>query len=564
MVAFFAWEKKIKPASQANATTVDKLVRAAPYLLFFGLTGFVAIVHLLYDGRVLLDHDLFFYKQFLSANSIYLHCDGIYNTVFDYFTNYTNESCYILPNLMLQLAAGLVHIDLYFLRAFNLPFFLLFLLGSYKIGEILANRTAGWLCAVAAASLPIFDVYSRSFDFHFHAMAFITWANVILLQEFSKPSSWRRYALLGTCLGLAILTHTISLLESAPIFVFAFINLMRHQGRNIQSVTRLGILVLYTLVVALPIFIGLYDYSLAKARFVMPMMPFSKMNLTVLSPDYFNQTILDYVGFRFLIFYAVLAAISAYWLIWKKQFRFKETYLAVCILFYGALSLNILLNYGNRQDTIIFYTLIPPLLIASTYRFFAAGNGRQWGIALLTFALLFVGTLEKTEALQSFSLTRQPLAHEPYNDSRRWLSAHKDWMWKSVETLREMNVNKYARVEYQVVRVDDNGEQTTMENTDFVSIPLAYTAGLFRLQLDQIIADQKPRVRFEVFLLPDGRLPASTISALRRRLLQSPEEDIGEVRWRYFAQPIQNISLSVDHFLIIISTTKKAEAARYP
>ncbi len=547
---------KIKPDhSDATASERSPAITTA-YLLFFALAAFVAAVHVVYDSRMMLDHDLFFYQNFLFSNYYYIDNPGLYASLAGYFTDYHSESCYVLPNIVLHLVTGVTHVNLYFLRAFNAFYLLLFLWGSWKIGEQLADRRAGWLCVVAALSLPIFDDYSRSFDFHFHALAFLLPAHALLLAELGKIGSWTRYALIGACVGLAISTHTISLLESAPIFLFAALNLYRKLRHHPRWIVRLGTMILFTLLTAVPVFNGLYDYYLVKSSYLLPagdgLIPLVRS---------FNASLLagmvhEFVGPRFLLLGGVLTVFSLFQWIGKRRFRFQDLYLGFCVAFYAALGLDIILNGGNKHDGMIFYAMILPWLIATTYSLFAIAGMRR-AVALLTAAVLIVGVWEKTESLRVFPPNGRAVDDEVRPDSRRWLNVQKDWMWATNDVLRDMGIARHAAVDCRVRDFAPGG--VVSERDPALVIPLfSSTAGLFGRRLDCENPDLPPSLRFEAFPLPDEHLPPPVIAALRERL----RENDGETRYLYFSNAAGQLGLGVYQALIVISKlppTREAE-----
>ncbi|HPQ69474.1 MAG TPA: glycosyltransferase family 39 protein [bacterium] len=513
----------------------------------------MAVVHIVGDGRMLLDHDLFFYQHFLFSNYYYMDNPGLYTSLLEYFTDYTNESCYVLPNLVLHLIAGVVPVSLYFLRTFNLVFLLLFLWGSWKIGEQLADRRAGWLCVVAALSLPIFDDYSRSYDFHFHALAFLLPAHALLLAELGKISSWSRYALIGACVGLAISTHTISLLESAPIFLFAALNLYRKLRHNPQWIARLGAMILFTLLTAVPVFNGLYDYYLAKSVYLLP----TGDGLTPLVGS-FNASLLagmidEFVGLRFLILGGVLTLLSLFQWIGKRRFRFQDFYMGFCVAFYAALALDIILNGGNKHDGMIFYAMILPWLIATTHSLFAAAGMRR-AVALLTAAVLLIGVWEKAESLRVFPLSGRAVNDEVRPDSRRWLNVQKDWMWASNDALSQMNIPRHASVDCRAYDVDTDGSIDERNSSIFIHI-FSSVGSLFGRRLDCENPDLPPSLRFEMFLLPEQPPPPSVIAALSERLRGNG----GETRYLYFTSAKGQFGLGVYQALIVITKLPPTE-----
>jgi len=523
--------------------------------LFFALAAFVAAAHIVYDGRMLLDHDLFFLDNFVSVNNYHMDDRSVLWSLSDYFTNYSNESCYVLPNMLLQTLTGVVHVNLYLLRAFNVLFMLPFLWGVWKIGEQLADRRAGWLCVAAAMSLPIFDDYSRSYDFHFHALAFLLPAHALLLAEFEKISSPRRYALIGACIGLAISTHTISLLESAPLFLFAALNLMRKQRHRPQLIARLGTMILFMLLTALPVLNGIYGYFLEKVNFIRPAHHDLSTLLTTFNGSMMAQMFAEFIGPRFLLLGGALTLFSLLQWFGKWRFRWPDLYLGFCVAFYGVLALDIILNQGNKHDGMIVYAMILPWLIATTYNLFAAA-GRRRAVALLTAVVLCVGAWEKAESLRVFPPGGRAVDDAIRADSRKWLNVEKDWMWASNDAFRDLQLPRQSAAECRVYKITPDGSLDERDPT-VVIIPLSSAAGLFGRRLDCKNPDRQPKMRYEAFLLPDERLPGSVIAALSERLRTNG----GETRYLYITNAKGQFGLGVYQALIVIAKLPPMEKA---
>ena len=238
------------------------------------LICYVIFHHILYfqfDGRLLPDHTFYFLMHF--SRIAEAPEKGLLEFVWQIF-NLSKQTMYPLVNALLAAAGYIFGANLTLFRLFNIPFYIIIILGSYALGRRLAEKYAGLACAFAVATLPIFDNFSRKFFPQFHSAAFLVWAFVLVVDLQAGNWKYWRGILLGVLIGLSWLSHPIGILMSIPILVFLVFNLLVFLRKNRRKHPTLFLVPLSALLITAltysPIIAQFAGYYGRKKNYILP------------------------------------------------------------------------------------------------------------------------------------------------------------------------------------------------------------------------------------------------------------------------------------------------------
>lgn len=354
-----------------------------------------------FDGRSLPDHDIFFGGWFFSIYHFLLG-DHSLPAMFEQIGR--ENPTYPFITILLSCLSYFVSLNLPFFRLFTFAFYLLMILAGYRIGDRLANKNVGLLCAFVLATLPVFDNSSRKFDLQFHAVTIVLWAYYYALTIFKTNWTFRHTIMLGLLTGIAITTHPTAVVTLIPLLFFLFIYVLT-EGK--QAPWRWLKIALFIIVAALPALLFL-DY------FITPY--FIKMHNTVsfsgkagvfsLFPkrleSYLTQNHRVSLGPFYIRLVAPAFVLSIVSLILNKSRRLHQALLLFSIFWiFGAMACAFPAGL-LPNDFQFLYAPTAILLIVETHALFDLGSRRRWTTPLaflIVIALVIGGVWTKSQAL---------------------------------------------------------------------------------------------------------------------------------------------------------------------
>jgi 4-amino-4-deoxy-L-arabinose transferase-like glycosyltransferase len=414
------------------------------------VTAIFHLIYIAYDGRLVVDHDIGYTYDFgiIQEN---MQAEGSILPWFKY--QFQPYDPYPLVNLFLAATGRLFGMSPELFRGINLLFYLSFILAAYALGSQLGDRKFALLCAFIAATAPMFDNFSRKYYIQFHATGFILWAQFAVLSILNGKTSTGRFVLLGTTLGLALLTHPVGLLMSLPIFLFlaywAVAAPAENRNERIWNVSR---------VLLATAICGVIGYRfltvMAGGMLTGPLVAQSPLPAILQGPDTLAGLLalakalaLRYTcSFRvFLgspIFFAlIVAGIGSLILRRGKKRTGSEIYFAFAVAFYLVLGIGLATIITLNGFPIIYILL--PMLILSRARAVLALNQRRKiasiAAGLLILAIVAGGMIEKSAI---FSETRPALPcssiGSPNTGDRRYFSLESGWGYRVANSFSEM------------------------------------------------------------------------------------------------------------------------------
>lgn len=549
---------------------------ALPYLLIFGLTLFVYLVHQLYDGRIFTDHDLyysadyFFHSTQLSNQAE--HVSDFPQRIIDFWRS--SKLAGRLPNTLLYMVNLVWPVNLGMFRFFNLPFFLMLIVGAYYLGKAVADKQAGLLCAVLAATLPIFDATSRTYLPHFHVLVFLLWSQVFVLKIFKHNHEWRNYLLLGFCSGAAVLCHPIGLLQTAPIFLFLLIFLLWKKEKI--PLLKWGAAISLMLIMNISTWCVMANYAeekranIGSESIVQSMSKVEAANVATAVKWYVEVLSHNFLLPRFTALLAILSGLGVCWWLRKRKASFVWAYLILTagwLVFLGITQELLNNQAGTGFDVIGAFSLVGFLPVLAVYQLAEPHRRAALWRSLLVAAVLLVGAWQKADSLVVVSTTAPVITCE----NRFRISLPKDWLWQTTARLREMGVEGRALINLEAFIASPASSLLTKMDGVMYTSDLIAAANLFSLHLEPDRTTQKllfsrpllppsknagAEKTYRITLLFFSHSPSAKETARAiRRLVESSSQPSS---WLYFDNAFQTFGLREGRVLIAVFNAKES------
>jgi len=522
------------------------------------LTVLVQLFYSLYDVRSLPDHDLFFAGSFFS---VYYHLLGDHS-LFAMFAQIGRENpTYPFITFLLSCLAYIIPTNLTLFRLFTFVFYLLLILAGYRIGDRLANKKVGLLCAFVLATLPVFDNYSRKFDLQFHAAVMALWAYYYALTIFKTTWTSRHSLLLGLLIGAAVTTHPTAVVTLMPLLVFLFIFVLTEGKQSRWPWLKISLIIIAAalpILVFLNYFITPYLAKMSQADFLSGI-----TELTAKSPKRLGDYLMRHHRFSLGPFYYRLAApafvLTVISLLINKPRRFHQAFLVLSIFWIlGAL----VYAYPAQLLPSDFQFLYAPaaiLLVVETHALFTHGSRRRWVnplAAMIVLAIVLGGVWTKAQALSVLPADQYFSKQLDFRTEMRSLVVTKDFgraiidVWAKSDTPTHITVRQMEIVrEEQTLKLVPNKEMYYIFRN----------LGIFANKRISLLTPRRqglPRFRL-CYYRGNEPLGEKDIAAILRQIQQldpyylTHEQYIFEKRMRRFTTPLG----SFDYVFAIMQKT---------
>ncbi|HPM76193.1 MAG TPA: glycosyltransferase family 39 protein [bacterium] len=384
----------------------------------------VHLIHAVYDGRIIFDHDFFFIGSFHDMfNPPQRGIGPMTNWLFQTYPKSTN---YPLVIFLLGLTASIAPLKLFMYRIFNLIFIALLMGAAYRAGSLLSDRRGGLLCAALISALAAIDETSRTFNVHFHAAVLMLFVHASIIQLINQPKRFTPYLLTGVFCGLAVLTHPISFLQSMPVFGFLFL-WMFTQKRSFGVILRLAAALGAFALISYTFLTNLFGYGDEKGGYLFH--PTENPALIIhLSKQWLNYFTMNLYGMWLWPLFAGLLVIFIYHVVKTMDHRYDDLFLVVSLLCNALLSYVIFICGGNIVDVLLLPCLAAVLFPAIAWREFNRTHAGRLALPLLIMAVFLAVIAQKSAAISV-------CPHDAIC-SRRHLVIQADWQ---LELMRKMN-----------------------------------------------------------------------------------------------------------------------------
>jgi len=442
------------PSSGNNKKQYLAVIGALGAVYFLLCLG-VHLTHTVYEGRIFYDHDWYFTETFhLNLNA---QPQGFVQFGEWLRFDLPGGSYYPLINLAMGVIALFKPLNLFMYRSFNLLFLALLAFAAYRLGALLADRRAGMLCAVALAALPVIDDASRAFNPHFHAAAFLLLAYVFMVRVIQKPELRLAYPAIGVLCGLAVMTHPISLMQSALLFGFLF--LLTIFRKNIAgNAIRFAIALACFLLIAQPFLRTLPRYSEEKSLFLL-----HPADSVPLLAEKTKEWLLDistgFFGPWFLSLFGLFLVVVVYHIFAAKDRRLDDLYLLLSMVFNASLSFAIRLSGGFTNDILFFACLTAVLLPAIAWREWQRQPLWRKFVPLMILSVFLAATMQKSAALATYPSVNSMDFRARYQPTRSRLLSEADWLRRTMNELSRRPPVKNVKVVYGSRTVPPRSEQ---------------------------------------------------------------------------------------------------------
>ena len=521
------------------------------------LAVIVQLFYSLYDGRSFPDHDFYFAGSFFSVYH-YLLGDHSLSAMFAQIGR--ENPAYPFITLLLSFLSYVIPPNLTLFRLFTFVFYLLMILAGYRIGNRLANKKVGLLCAFVLATLPVFDNSSRKFDLQFNAVTIVLWAYYYALTIFKTTWTFRHSFILGLLIGIGVTTHPTAIVTLMPLFIFLLIFVLT-DGK--QTSWRWLKITLFIIAAALPVllflnyFIGSYLTKMHNADFLA-----GKAGLLSLFPKRMSDELMG--NHRVSLgpfYYRLLApafALTIVSLILNKPRRLYQAFLLFSIFWiFGAMAC----SFPARllpNDFQFLYAPAALLLIVEAHSLFALGSRRSWvgPLALLTVVAIAIGgTWTKAQALTVLPVDQYRSKSLDFRTEMRSLIVTKDFGRAIIDTWAKSDTPTHLTIrQMEIVREGQTLKLVPNKNMYYILNNLGIFAGK---RLSMLTPRRKGLPRFRLFFYR-GKVPLSEkdIAVILQRIQQMDPQYLSREQYIFVKRPMR-LAVPIDSFDYLFAIMQK-------
>ena len=512
-------EKAIRQTSPINLPVRTILCVLICYVIFHH------VVYFHFDGRSLTDHSFFFtrfYGMIAEAPA-----EGLWSFTIQ-VAGLWKQTMYPLVNALLAAASYIFGPSLALYRLFNLPFYILLILGSYALGRRMAGKNAGLACAFAVATLPIFDNFSRKYFPHFHSAAFLVWAFVLVLDLQAGGWKYWRGVLLGCLSGLSWLTHPISILMSVPILAFLVFRMglfFRKDRQKLPALFCVPLLALSTAaIIYAPMVARFGEYYRDKKNYIVPD---AANSLTRAWLDRMGAWCGEIVQFHLGWAYTAAVCIGLgcvfIAIVLSRRKPFPLVFLTVSVVFQLSFGLWIRANKGLSSDIIAVYALLPPVIAGGIYLLYHRDWFSRWwrgAIVAGTVLCLLWGVVAKGRTLSMTDMNINPSTYA-YN-SHRFIFPERDLARCIIENMVENTRYRSAPLTIGFVTFGDDQKPMAEEKLTWLWGYMFMYAALYDYQILFATNNRHATESYELFYLPMKRTEKGSVNRLDiRRMIKA-------------------------------------------